>query len=74
MVMGILPILDIIFYPPYQTNARTSPPTWASRALVGHDALGCGNDCSAEALEDLGQLVRTGIDAQAGLGNAAQAG
>ena len=31
---GILPILDIVQYPPYHTNARTSPPTWFARAAL----------------------------------------
>ena len=42
--------------------------------LVGHDALGCGYDGDTQAAQDLGQLVRTGVHAQAGLGHAAQAG
>ena len=42
--------------------------------LVGHDALGRGHDGNAQAAENAGQLVSTGIDTQAGLGDAAQAG
>ena len=43
-------------------------------SLVGHDALGSGNDCNAEALQDAGQFFSTGVDTQTGLGDAAQAG
>ena len=42
--------------------------------LVGHDALGSGHDGDAQAAQNLGQLVRTGVHAQAGLGHAAQTG
>ena len=42
--------------------------------LIGHDALGRGNDCDTQATENLGQLVGAGINAQAGLGNAAKTG
>ena len=45
-----------------------------ARSLIGHDALGSGNDGNAQAAEDTGQLVSAGIDAQAGLGDAAKAG
>ena len=38
-----------------------------TRCLVGHDALGRGNNCDAETLQDSGQLVSTGVDTQAGL-------
>ena len=44
-----------------------------TRCLVGHDALGRGNNCDAETLQDSGQLVSAGVDTQAGLGDAAQA-
>ena len=40
--------------------------------LVGHDALGRGNNCNAETLEDSGQLVSTGVNAQTGLGDSAK--
>ena len=43
-------------------------------SLIGHDALGSGNDGNAQATQDTGQLVGTGVDAQAGLGDAAKAG
>ena len=42
--------------------------------LVGHDALGRGNDGDAQAAQDPGQLVGAGIHPQAGLGHPAQAG
>ena len=42
--------------------------------LVGHDALGSGHDRNTQATQDTGQLVSTGINTQAGLGDAAQAG
>ncbi|CAN4021128.1 Putative manganese efflux pump MntP, partial [Dysosmobacter welbionis] len=42
--------------------------------LVGHDALGRRDDSDAQAAEHAGQLVGAHIDAQAGLGDAAQAG
>ncbi len=42
--------------------------------LVGHDALRSGNDGNTQALQDMGQLVSAGINAQAGLRDAAQAG
>ena len=42
--------------------------------LGGHDALGRGYDCDAETTQHAGQLVGADIDAQAGLGHAAQAG
>ena len=42
--------------------------------LVGHNALGSGNDSDTQTLQDLGQLLGTGIHSQAGLGDAAQAG
>ena len=41
--------------------------------LVGHDALGGGNDGDAQALEDTGELVSAGIHAQAGLADTAEA-
>ena len=41
-------------------------------SLVSHDALGRGHDGNTQAVEDPGQLVSTGIDTQAGLGNAAK--
>ncbi len=43
-------------------------------SLVGHNALGSGDDGDAEAAENLGQLVRADVNTQAGLGDAAQAG
>ena len=43
-------------------------------SLVGHDALGSGYDRDAETTQHAGQLVGAHIDAQAGLGHAAQAG
>ena len=43
-------------------------------SLVGHDALGSGNDGDTQATQNLGQLVRAGIHPQAGLGHAAQTG
>jgi hypothetical protein len=42
--------------------------------LIGHDALGRGNNGDTQAAQDPGQLVCAGIDAQAGLADAAQAG
>ena len=42
--------------------------------LVGHNTLGGGDDSDAQTLQNLGQLVSTGIDTQAGLGDALQAG
>ena len=36
--------------------------------LVSHNALGGGNDGDAQALQDVGDLIGTGIDAQTGLG------
>ena len=42
-------------------------------SLVSHDALGRGNNCDAETLQDSGQLVSAGVDTQAGLGDTAQA-
>ena len=42
--------------------------------LVGHNALGSGNDGDAQTLENLGQLIGAGVDTQAGLGNALQPG
>ena len=36
-------------------------------------ALGRGNNCDAETLQDSGQLVSAGVDTQAGLGDTAQA-
>ena len=42
--------------------------------LVGHDALGRGDDGDAKAAQDLGQLVRAGVNAQAGLADAAETG
>ena len=41
-------------------------------SLVGHDALGSGYDRDTEALEDLGQLVCTCVNAQTGLGDTAK--
>ena len=43
-------------------------------SLISHDALRGGNDCGAQALHDLGHILAVGVDAQAGLGHAAQAG
>ena len=42
--------------------------------LVGHNALGSGNDGDAQTLENLGQLIGAGVDTQAGLGNTLQPG
>ena len=36
--------------------------------LVGHDALGSGNDCDTHATQNAGQLVGAHVNAQAGLG------
>ena len=41
--------------------------------LVGHDALGGGDDGNAETLEHAGELVGTGVNAETGLAHAAQA-
>ena len=41
--------------------------------LVGHDALGGGDDGNAETLEHAGELVSARINAEAGLAHAAQA-
>ena len=41
--------------------------------LVGHDALGGGDDGDAESLQDAGQLVGAGVHTQAGLGDALEA-
>ena len=57
---------------PYERKDFAADMVCAS-SLVGHNALGCGNDCDAEALQNAGQLVRTGVDAQAGLRHTAQA-
>ena len=68
-VMGILPILDIVQIPPYHTNARTSPPTCAARATVGHmevDTIAMPRPRSTQ-----GQLVGAHMNAQAGLGRGA---
>ena len=42
--------------------------------LVGHDALGSGDDGDAQTMEHAGQLLGTGVDAQAGLGHTAKTG
>ena len=42
--------------------------------LVGHDALGSGDDGNTQALQNLGHLVSTGVNTQTGLGDTAQAG
>ena len=42
--------------------------------LVGHNTLGGGDDSHAQTLENLWQLLSTGVDPQAGLGDALQAG
>ena len=42
--------------------------------FIGHDALGCGNNGDTQAAENPGQLVRAGVNAQAGLADAAKAG
>ena len=41
--------------------------------LVGHDALGSGDDSDTQATEHAGQLIGANIDAQAGLADTAQA-
>ena len=46
----------------------------STSSLIGHDALRGGNDCGAQALHDLRHILAVGVDAQAGLGNTAQAG
>ena len=43
-------------------------------SLVGHDALGSGDDGDAQAAEHAGQLVGADVDAEAGLGDAAKTG
>ncbi len=43
-------------------------------SLVGHDALGSGDDRNTETTQHAGQLVGAHVNAQAGLGHAAQAG
>jgi len=43
-------------------------------SLIGHDALGSGNDGDAKALENLRQLRSAGVDTQARLGDAAKTG
>ena len=45
----------------------------STSSLIGHDALRGGNDCGAQALHDLRHILAVGVDAQAGLGHAAQA-
>ena len=42
--------------------------------LIGHNALGSGDDSDTQALQNLGQLFSTSIDTQAGLGDTLQAG
>ena len=42
--------------------------------LVGHDALRSGDNGDTQAAENLGQLVSAGVNTQAGLGYATQAG
>ena len=73
-VMGILPILDIMLPPLPDKRKDFAADMQLACLLVGHNALGRGNDGNAEATQDLGQLVSAGINAQARLGNAAQAG
>ena len=41
---------------------------------IGHDAAGSGNDGDAEAVENLGDVILAGINAQAGLGNTLETG
>ena len=58
---------------PYECKDFAADVSRAS-SLVGHDALGSGYDRNTKATQHAGQLVGAHIDAQAGLGHAAQAG
>ena len=68
MVMGILPIRDIVPYLslPHERKDFAADVSRAS-SLVGHNALGGGDDGNAEAAENAGQLVRADVNTQAGL-------
>ena len=71
--MGFLPILDIVFYPFLTTRSQDfAADVCSTCSLISHDALRGGNDCGAQALHDLGHILAVGVDAQAGLGHAAQ--
>ena len=74
-VIGILPIRDISCLPPLPDKRQDFAADMVlASLLIGHDALGRGNDGDAQATENLGQLVGAGIDTQAGLGDAAETG
>ena len=73
--MGFLPILDIVYTPflPHKGENFTADMSSAG-CLVGHDAFRGGDDCGAQALHDLGHILAVGVNAQARLRNALQAG
>ena len=75
MTMGFLPILDIVYAPflPHKGEHFAAHVRLRAR-LVGHNALRSGDDRRAKALHDLRQLLAVGVDAQAGLRHAADAG
>ena len=72
--MGALPILDIAVPPLPDERKDLAADMELAGFLVGHDALGGGDDGDAQTAQDAGELVSPGIDAQAGLRHAAQAG
>ena len=73
MAIGALPILDIPIPSLPNECQDFAADMGLAGLLVGHDALGRGHNGNASHAEP-GQLVSTGIDTQAGLGDTAQAG
>src|SRR5438552_5085950 len=70
IAMGFLPIRDISVHPAEDFAADVG----VARGVVGHHALGRRQDRDAQAVLDRLEVLDRGIDAPAGLGDAADLG
>ena len=67
--------VDIFHAPPYQTKARTSPPTFSLRACLSViTPFEVEMMAMPRPFMTFGHILTVGVDAKAGLGNAAQPG
>src|SRR5690606_4302529 len=63
--MGFLAMRDMCVTPLGHEAQDLAADALLARLRIGHDALGGGDDCDAEATEDLGQRVLAAVLAQA---------
>src|SRR5690554_2636649 len=63
--MGFLAMRDMCVTPLGHEAQDLAADALLARLRIGHDALGGGDDCDAEAVEHLGQVVLAAVLAQA---------